>query len=155
MGGEGEGGNKPQIETDLFNWHLANLELANADRLEACPSGRDQDDPYDFDGDHVWLPGGNVRLVSAMARELPIFYGHAVTSWSTHGCRGGPAVGGARGAREDRGRAHEGGGDARSEFRADAALVTVPLGVLKKGSRADSREEESSDWRWALASSTR
>lgn len=115
--------NKPQIETDLFNWHLANLEFANADRLEVLSLGQwDQDDPYDFDGDHVWLPGGNVRLVSAMARELPIFYGHAVTNVEyqnkTEGRHDGVVVTCKNGR----------------EFRADAALVTVPLGVLKKGS---------------------
>ena len=125
-------GNKPQIETDLFNWHLANLEFANAGRLEVLSLGQwDQDDPYDFDGDHVWLPGGNVRLVSAMARELPIFYGHAVTHVEY------PAGSSAEPVKDREGRAHEGvlvtckNG---REFRADAALVTVPLGVLKKGS---------------------
>eukprot|EP00976_Prorocentrum_cordatum_P082258 1184743-Prorocentrum_minimum.AAC.2 len=54
---------------------MANLEFANA----ACLSDLslafwDQDDPHEIEGDHVFLPGGNMRLVAALAEGVPIFY---------------------------------------------------------------------------------
>ncbi|MQL90335.1 hypothetical protein Taro_022912, partial [Colocasia esculenta] len=74
----------------------------------------DQDDPYDMGGDHCFLPGGNGRLVQALAENLPIVYEKTV-----HTIRYGPdgvqVVAG--------GQAYEG----------DMVLCTVPLGVLKSG----------------------
>jgi monoamine oxidase len=118
-----------KAEADLFHWHLANLEFANATRLDELSLGQwDQDDPYEFGGEHEWLPHGNARMVNAMARDVPIFYGHAVREVRY------PA------AERD----GEGGGDDEDAkvtvtcangraFVADAAVVTVPLGVLKHG----------------------
>ena len=118
-----------KAEADLFHWHLANLEFANATRLDELSLGQwDQDDPYEFGGEHEWLPHGNARLVNAMARDVPVFYGHAAREIRY------PA------AETDR----EGGGDDEDAtvtvtcrngraFVADAVVVTVPLGVLKHG----------------------
>ncbi|KAK6790391.1 hypothetical protein RDI58_014191 [Solanum bulbocastanum] len=54
-------------EMSLFNWHLANLEYANASLLSQLSLAFwDQDDPYDMGGDHCILPGGNGRLVHAL-----------------------------------------------------------------------------------------
>ncbi|PPD73741.1 hypothetical protein GOBAR_DD29338 [Gossypium barbadense] len=51
-------------EINLFNWHLANLEYANAGLVSKLSLAFwDQDDPYDMGGDHCFLPGGNGRLV--------------------------------------------------------------------------------------------
>lgn len=62
-------------EMNLFNWHLANLEYANAGLLSKLSLAFwDQDDPYDMGGDHCFLPGGNGRLVQALAENLPIAY---------------------------------------------------------------------------------
>lgn len=63
----------------LFQWHIANIEFANAmlaDKLSV--SKWSLDDAFDFDGDHVWLPGGNVRLVAALAEGVPVVYNSAV-----------------------------------------------------------------------------
>ncbi|EEH51963.1 histone deacetylase, partial [Micromonas pusilla CCMP1545] len=109
-------------ESDLFDWHLANLEFANAARLDVLSMGQwDQDDPYDFEGNHVFLRGGNGRIVSALARDVPVFYNHDVCSVSYPG-EGGADDGEGVVVRCANGRS----------FGADVALVTVPLGVLKK-----------------------
>ncbi|KAK1309590.1 hypothetical protein QJS10_CPA09g01423 [Acorus calamus] len=50
-------------ERRLLDWHLANLEYANAGCLsELSAAYWDQDDPYEMDGDHCFLVGGNWRL---------------------------------------------------------------------------------------------
>ena len=65
-------------------------------------------------GDHCFLPGGNARLVAALAEGIPIFYGNAVKRIS-YQPQGGVAV--------------MVKGD--TVYKADACLCTVPLGVLK------------------------
>ncbi|XP_023764694.1 protein FLOWERING LOCUS D [Lactuca sativa] len=103
-------------ETSLFNWHLANLEYANAGLLSKLSLAFwDQDDPYDMGGDHCFLPGGNWRLVHALAENVPILYEKTVNSirYSSDGVQ--VAVNGGQ------------------VFEGDIALCTVPLGVLKSG----------------------
>lgn len=104
-------------ETSLFNWHLANLEYANAGLLSKLSLAFwDQDDPYDMGGDHCFLPGGNGRLVQALAENVPILYEKTVNSirYNSDGVQ--VAVNGGQ------------------VFEGDIALCTVPLGVLKSGS---------------------
>ncbi|KAJ4790196.1 Lysine-specific histone demethylase 1 [Rhynchospora pubera] len=104
-------------ERMLFDWHLANLEYANAALLsDLSMVFWDQDDPYEMGGDHCFIPGGNGRFVHALAENIPIFYGRTVTSVN-YGCDGVLVY-------TNTGQA----------FRGDMALCTVPLGVLKKGS---------------------
>ncbi|XP_043721421.1 lysine-specific histone demethylase 1 homolog 1 [Telopea speciosissima] len=108
-------GEDPQ-ERMLLNWHLANLEYANASLLSDLSMAYwDQDDPYEMGGDHCFIPGGNGRFIRALAENLPIFYDRIVESirYGVDGvmvCAGGQV------------------------FRGDMALCTVPLGVLKRGS---------------------
>ena len=62
-------------ERMLLNWHLANLEYANASLMSNFSMAYwDQDDPYEMGGDHCFIPGGNETFVRALAEELPIFY---------------------------------------------------------------------------------
>ena len=99
----------------LLNWHLANLEYANASLMSNLSMAYwDQDDPYEMGGDHCFIPGGNETFVRALAEELPIFYERTVDSirYGTDGVL-----------------VYAGG----QEFRGDMVLCTVPLGVLKKG----------------------
>ncbi|KAK6156338.1 hypothetical protein DH2020_010586 [Rehmannia glutinosa] len=66
-------------EMNLFNWHLANLEYANASLVSMLSLAFwDQDDPYDMGGDHCFLPGGNGKLVQALVENVPIHYGKTV-----------------------------------------------------------------------------
>ncbi|KAL2924222.1 Lysine-specific histone demethylase 1-like protein 1 [Bienertia sinuspersici] len=74
------GDDHPQ-EKMLLNWHLANLEYANASLLSNLSMAFwDQDDPYEMGGDHCFIPGGNERFIRALAEELPIFYNRTVES---------------------------------------------------------------------------
>lgn len=99
----------------LFNWHLANLEYANAELLSKLSLAFwDQDDPYDMGGDHCFLPGGNGRLVQALAENVPIIYEKTVHT-IRYGGDGVQVIAGAQ------------------VYEGDMVLCTVPLGVLKKG----------------------
>ncbi|XP_010267207.1 PREDICTED: protein FLOWERING LOCUS D [Nelumbo nucifera] len=103
-------------EMNLFNWHLANLEYANAGLLSKLSLAFwDQDDPYDMGGDHCFLPGGNGRLVQALAENVPIHYEKTVHT-IRYGSNGVQVIAGSQ------------------VFEGDMALCTVPLGVLKSGS---------------------
>lgn len=97
------------------------MEYANAACVADLSLGSwDQDDEWEMGGDHSLLPGGNLRLVAALAQDVPVFYGCAATRVE-HGAAGvavhcsGPA------------------GGAPRTFCADVALLTLPLGVLKQG----------------------
>ncbi|KAL7197387.1 hypothetical protein ACSBR2_020011 [Camellia fascicularis] len=103
-------------EMNLFNWHLANLEYANAGLLSKFSLAFwDHDDPYDMGGDHCFLPGGNGRLVHALAENVPILYEKTVHTirYTSDGVQ--VVVG-------------------NQVFEGDMVLCTVSLGVLKSGS---------------------
>ncbi|WCJ19275.1 hypothetical protein M5689_001571 [Euphorbia peplus] len=103
-------------EINLFNWHCANLEYANAGLLSKLSLAFwDQDDPYDMGGDHCFMPGGNGRLVQALAENVPILYEKTVHT-IRYGSDGVQVISGSQ------------------VFEGVMALCTVPLGVLKNGS---------------------
>ncbi|XVF83077.1 hypothetical protein PTKIN_Ptkin16aG0103600 [Pterospermum kingtungense] len=103
-------------EINLFNWHLANLEYANAGLVSKLSLAFwDQDDPFDMGGDHCFLPGGNGRLVQALAENVPILY-EKIVHTIRYGSDGVQVMAGSQ------------------VYEADMALCTVPLGVLKSGS---------------------
>ncbi|CAA0831029.1 Lysine-specific histone demethylase 1 homolog 1 [Striga hermonthica] len=103
------------LERMLLDWHLANLEYANATLMSNLSMAFwDQDDPYEMGGDHCFIPGGNERLVRALAEDLPIFYERPVDS-VRYGSDGVMVYAGGQ------------------EYQSDMVLCTVPLGVLKKG----------------------
>ncbi|CAI8594839.1 unnamed protein product [Vicia faba] len=103
-------------ERMLLNWHLANLEYANATLMSNLSMAYwDQDDPYEMGGDHCFIPGGNETFVRALAEDLPIFYGRTVECIK-YGSDGVLVC------------------TDEQQFRGDMVLCTVPLGVLKKGS---------------------
>lgn len=103
------------MERMLLDWHLANLEYANATLMSNLSMAFwDQDDPYEMGGDHCFIPGGNERLVRALSEDLPIFSDRPVER----------VIYGSDGVL-----VHAGG----QEYRGDMVLCTVPLGVLKRG----------------------
>ncbi|KAK9167025.1 hypothetical protein Scep_002216 [Stephania cephalantha] len=103
-------------ERMLLNWHLANLEYANASLLsDLSMSFWDQDDPYEMGGDHCFIPGGNGRFIWALAENLPIFYDRNVETIQ-YGMDGVMVYAGGQ------------------VYRGDMVLCTVPLGVLKRES---------------------
>ena len=102
------------------------IRYANAAPLKTLSLGQwDQDDPWEMTGEHCVLPGGNLRIVTALATGVPIFYGCHVKRVE-HGAKGV-----ALHCVESTPGAEPGSGRARV-FRADAALITLPLGVLKR-----------------------
>lgn len=103
-------------ERRLLDWHLANLEYANAGLLsDLSLAFWDQDDPYEMGGDHCFVAGGNGRFVQALVENLPIFYDRTVrvVRYASDGVQ---VVAGGQ------------------VFQGDMVLCTVPLGVLKSGS---------------------
>lgn len=102
-------------ETQLLEWHFANLEYANAGCLsELSAAYWDQDDPYEMGGDHCFLAGGNWGIIRSLCKGVPIFYGKTVQT-IRYGNEGVEVVAGDQ------------------VFQADIVLCTVPLGILKKG----------------------
>lgn len=101
-------------ERQLFDWHFANLEYANAQLLTSLSlSDWDQDDIFEMGGDHCFLKGGNVQFVDALCENVPILYGKTVKRIQY----------GDGGVRVD---------TADESFDGDMVLCTVPLGVLKR-----------------------
>ncbi|KAL0034074.1 hypothetical protein WJX79_007286 [Trebouxia sp. C0005] len=104
-----------KLKRQLLDWHMANLEFANAAVLRTLSMRSwDQDDPYEIQGSHCFLPGCNLRLVKALAEGLPILYNHVVqeVKYDQAGVRvtaGNTVIAG------------------------DAVIVTSSLGVLKRG----------------------
>ncbi|GLJ52457.1 hypothetical protein SUGI_1115660 [Cryptomeria japonica] len=102
-------------ERKLLDWHLANLEYANAALLSKLSLAFwDQDDPYEMGGDHCFLPGGNGRFIQALADGLPIIYDKSVQA-IRYGSDGVQVLAGGQ------------------VFQGDMVLCTAPLGVLKAG----------------------
>ena len=83
-------------------------------------------------GDHCLLPGGNTRLVAALCADVPIFYSCRVDSVE-HGSAGVTICCTQEAEASDRPETDGPPRARRRVFRADAVLVTLPLGVLKKG----------------------
>lgn len=100
----------------MLQWLYSNAEFSAAALATDLSATRwADDDLFGYSGDHVWLPGGNARLVKALAEEVPILYNTAAQEvhYGDAGVTVVTADGGA--------------------LAADACLVTVPLGVLKAG----------------------
>lgn len=105
---------KSSKEKQLLDWHLANLEYANAGPLSSLSAVYwDQDDPYEMSGDHCFLMGGNWRLIKALCDGVPVLYGKVVNT-IRYGDDGVEVIVGDQ------------------SFQADMVLCTTPLGVLKK-----------------------
>ncbi|QDZ20861.1 lysine-specific histone demethylase [Chloropicon primus] len=105
----------------LINWHVAHLEFAHAQVFdELCLVHSEQDEEQNLTGTHHLVHGGNVTFVAELAKGLPVLYGHKVTEVEYGRRDGGVTV------------AAEKGGETR-RFRAQACVVTVPVGVLKRG----------------------
>ncbi|KAL4202022.1 hypothetical protein AMTRI_Chr02g218900 [Amborella trichopoda] len=104
-------------ERQLLDWHLANLEYANAGLLSKLSVlFWDQDDPYEMGGDHCLLAGGNCRLIDALCEDIPILY-EKIVQTIKYGSEGVEVK-----------------TSDLQVYQADMVLCTVPLGVLKNKS---------------------
>lgn len=125
-----------ELLSRLLRWHIANLEYGcAADISNVSLKHWDQDDPYGFSGEHALLSSGFNVLLNGLLDTVAANIEY--DSFVTHVCR----------VRRQRGRTESPAGKFRSdlvvirylrhgtlnEVAFDAAIVTVPLGVLKEG----------------------
>eukprot|EP00117_Sycon_ciliatum_P042597 scpid45307/ scgid0286/ Lysine-specific histone demethylase 1A; BRAF35-HDAC complex protein BHC110; Flavin-containing amine oxidase domain-containing protein 2 len=107
-------------DRQILDWHIANLEFANATPLSTVSLKYwDQDDDFEFSGPHMTVRTGYSQLPSKLAEDLDIRYETPVRniSYTEHGVEviasnptpASPPI----------------------VHTANAVLVTVPLGVLK------------------------
>ena len=110
------------LESQLFEWHVSNLEYANGCNINSLSAlFWDQDDTFvDSENCHLVLQNGNSILVEALARGLDIKYEHAV-SHIVH-------------SEDDGVQVHCKYGGERQVYHANTCVVTLPLGVLKSKS---------------------
>jgi len=116
----------------ILNWHIANLEYGCASNLNQVGlKSWDQDDPYDYEGDHLLLRDGYTSVVRSFADAagLDIRLNHQVdkiehsdSSVRVH-CSKLDSDSGEKSKAIDN----------VVVFDADIVVVTVSLGVLKQG----------------------
>lgn len=113
----------------LLRWHIANLEYACAAPVETVSlQNWDQDDPYAFQGDHVFLKDGFAPLVTGLMKGLErnVRFNTEVVAVRCPKRQDHVAV------------ESKCTGDENDEIvtceQFDAVLITVPLGVLKDNS---------------------
>jgi len=98
----------------LFRQYYANLEYACAADLALLSVNHwDQDDPYDFEGEHLMLCDGYIEMIRPLAEGLDIRLNQVVNNIDYN--EKGVTV----------------STESHQKFHADAVLVTLPLGVLK------------------------
>jgi lysine-specific histone demethylase 1 len=120
----------------LLNWHIANLEYANAANLSKLSlSGWDQDNGYEFEGAHAQIKGGYQQVPHGIFRypsKLDLRTRKAVKQISYD----------PNGGSEGRGKVVCEDGEV---IDADQIVLTAPLGVLK--SNAITFEPELPPWK--------
>eukprot|EP00111_Clytia_hemisphaerica_P024207 TCONS_00071333-protein len=108
-------------DRQILDWHLANLEFANATPLSALSLKHwDQDDDFEFTGSHMTVSNGFSCIPAALAEGLDIRLNTAVRNVKY--TRQGVEVVGVT---------NKNGIPTSQTFKADAVLCTLPLGVLK------------------------
>ncbi|KAL6066055.1 Lysine-specific histone demethylase 1A [Balamuthia mandrillaris] len=104
-----------ELERQLFDWHVANLEYGCAAELgDVSLREWDQDDQYEFEGQHCLLPRGYSLVLEELGKGLDIRFNQVVTKLQYT---------------DDKVIVHTSQGD---PIEGDIALVTLPLGVLQK-----------------------
>lgn len=110
------------LEQKLFEWHRGNLEYACASDLDHLSLTQwDQDDPFEWPGEHNMFKDGFGSLPKHLAEELDIKFNQTVTSveYSGQKCRVTTESG--------------------EVFECDKVLCTFSLGILKHGYRKSPR----------------
>ncbi|XP_063534467.1 lysine-specific histone demethylase 1A [Cydia strobilella] len=107
-------------DRQILDWHFANLEFANATPLGNLSLKHwDQDDDFEFTGNHLTVRNGYSCVPVALSEGLDIRLGTAVTDIQY----GGPGV--SVKAVNPRNQSQP------QVFKGDVVLCTLPLGVLK------------------------
>ncbi|CAG0920574.1 unnamed protein product [Notodromas monacha] len=106
-------------DRQLIDWHFANLEFANATQLRTLSLTHwNQDDAFELTGPHLCVRNGFSCIPIALASNLRILLNTSVKEIQYNDS--GIKVMAAHGRQPP------------SAYRADAVLVTLPLGVLKR-----------------------
>eukprot|EP01124_Arcella_intermedia_P008107 TRINITY_DN1505_c1_g8_i1.p1 TRINITY_DN1505_c1_g8~~TRINITY_DN1505_c1_g8_i1.p1 ORF type:complete len:1035 (+),score=330.59 TRINITY_DN1505_c1_g8_i1:249-3107(+) len=101
-------------ECGVLDWYYANLEYACAADLSLLSLNYwDQDDPFDFDGEHLMLTDGYFSMLNPLTENLDVLLNRRVNKidYDGKGCK----------VLLDTG----------EEMSSEVVVVTVPLGVLK------------------------
>ncbi|XP_013138247.1 PREDICTED: lysine-specific histone demethylase 1A [Papilio polytes] len=107
-------------DRQILDWHFANLEFANATPLANLSLKHwDQDDDFEFTGNHLTVRNGYSCVPIALSEGLDIRLGTSVTDIEY----GGPGV-------TVKAVSHRNPNQPQT-FKGDVVLCTLPLGVLK------------------------
>ncbi|KAI0982820.1 hypothetical protein GJ496_003040 [Pomphorhynchus laevis] len=102
-------------ERRLLDWHLANLEFANAGPLEHVSlCNWDQDDDFELQGSHMFVCSGFSSIPLALSEGLDVQLSTPIISINHTRSRDIQVI-----------------SSDNTTYHCDACLVTVPLGVLK------------------------
>jgi lysine-specific histone demethylase 1 len=103
-------------EKGLLKWHIANLEYGCATSLNNVSLlNWDQDDSFDFAGDHCFLKSGFGALVDHLSKEIQVKLNEFVSSIRYTGESVFVST------------------SSNSSYSGDVVVVSLPLGVLKEG----------------------
>ena len=119
-----------ELRDRLVNWQIAHLEFAHAQCVsELSLKHAEQDDNYNLKGDHFLVEGGNKTFVEGLAKDLNILYGHKVTEIEYSAETGVNVTAEVIPEGNDKFEERE----VVRFTQAIACVVTVPVGVLKRG----------------------
>ncbi|XP_063826810.1 lysine-specific histone demethylase 1A [Ostrinia nubilalis] len=107
-------------DRQILDWHFANLEFANATPLNTLSLKHwDQDDDFEFTGNHLTVRNGYSCVPVALSEGLDIRLGTAVTEIEYYGPGVTVKAVNPRALNQPQ------------TFKGDVVLCTLPLGVLK------------------------
>ncbi|KAF9160065.1 hypothetical protein DFQ26_005900 [Actinomortierella ambigua] len=110
-------------ELELIHWHYANLEFANATSLDKLSlKNWDQDDDFEFSGQHCMVAGGYAQVPLALSTGVDIRLNKPVAKIRTEQDEST-----AKGNEPVHIQCRDG-----STLNCTAAVITIPLGVLKR-----------------------
>ncbi|KAF9273055.1 hypothetical protein BGZ68_001874 [Mortierella alpina] len=120
-------------ELDLIHWHYANLEFANATPLDQLSLRHwDQDDDYEFSGPHSMVKEGYGQVPILLSQGLDVRLDKAVTGIKHTTCSSVfSTTPRARNTQGDHAEPVQVKCRDGTSFGCSAAVITVPLGVLK------------------------
>ncbi|KAF9969411.1 hypothetical protein BGZ73_008236 [Actinomortierella ambigua] len=123
-------------ELELIHWHYANLEFANATPLDKLSlKNWDQDDDFEFSGQHCMVAGGYGQVPLALSTGIDIRLNKPVATIRTEEDGDDEKV-------DDKPESVHIQCRDGTTFNCTAAVITIPLGVLKRGGKSTSLQHE-------------
>jgi len=116
-------------QDELIHWHIAHMEFSHAqdfNELSAKHCEQDTNEKMYLVGEHTLVRGGNSQLVEKLKEDIPVLYNHKVVRVE-YTDRGVTVFAEKRTADKSKSVV------TMRTFKAQACVVTLPIGVLKKG----------------------